>query len=244
MNRDDRAFNREIETMLERGRAIRPLPDVVRARALARARATIATSADAASAPAAPVPARTHRWRIALAAAFTLLIGGAGAVAAVRGGVLDRFRPAPAAVPATPAPVAPPRADIPAAVAQEPESIPKPIEKRRAARPPTPQESYAAELGLLHRAHVTYASRDFSSALILIAEHTRRFPNGRLAEEREALRVRSLAGSGRTADARRAVATFSTRFPRSVLLPRLQEIAGTPRGDPDACEGGSCDFAR
>jgi len=39
MNRDDRAFNRELETLLERGRAIRPLPDVVRARALALSRA-------------------------------------------------------------------------------------------------------------------------------------------------------------------------------------------------------------
>ena len=225
MNRDDRAFNRELETLLERGRAIRPLPDVVRARALARARATIAKGAEA-PAPAAANPARSMGRRIALAAAFTLLIGGAGAVAAIRGGMLERSRPAPAPV-APAARVAPPRPQIPAAVTPEPESTPKPIEKRHAARP-TAQESYAAELVLLHRAHVAYASRDFSSALVLVAEHARRFPNGRLAEEREALRVRSLAGSGRTADARRAVAAFATRFPRSVLLPRLQETAGTP----------------
>jgi len=62
---------------------------------------------------------------------------------------------------------------------------------------------------------------------VLIAEHARRFPNGRLAEEREALRVRSLADSGRMADARRAVAAFGARFPRSVLLPRLQEAAAS-----------------
>jgi len=226
MNRDDRAFNRELETLLERGRAIRPLPDVVRARALARARATIAKGAEAVPAPTAANPARSVGRRIALAAAFTLLIGGAGAVAAIRGGMLERSRPAPAPV-APAARVAPPRPQIPAAVTPEPESTPKPIEKRHAARP-TAQESYAAELVLLHRAHVAYASRDFSSALVLVAEHARRFPNGRLAEEREALRVRSLASSGRTADARRAAAAFATRFPRSVLLPRLQETAGTP----------------
>jgi hypothetical protein len=225
MKRDDRAFDRDLETMLERGRAIRPLPDVVRARALARARATIAQGAEAAPAPVAAPPARTHGRRIALAAAFTLLIGGAGAVAAIHGGVLERFRPAPAPIPRTR--IDPPRPQSPPAVAkeEEPESLPKRIEKHR-ARPPTAQESYAAELGLLHRAHVAYASRDFSSALVLVAEHARRFPNGRLAEEREALRVRSLAGSGRTADARRAVAAFATRFPRSVLLPRLQDAAG------------------
>lgn len=225
MRRTDRAFDREVEAILERGRAIRPLPDVVRARALARARATVAKGAEAETAPAAPAPARTYGRRVALAAAFALLIGGAGAVAAIRGGVLERFRPAPAPVPTTP--IAPSRPQAPPAAAVEPESVPRPIEKRHATRAPTAQESYAVELDLLHRAHVAYASRDFSSALVLIAEHARRFPNGRLAEEREALRVRSLAGSGRTADARRAVAAFGTRFPRSVLLPRLQEAVGT-----------------
>jgi len=116
---------------------------------------------------------------------------------------------------------------LPPAVAQEPDSPPKAVEKRRPARPPTAQESYAAEVGLLRRAHVGYASQDFSSALVLVAEHARRFPNGRLAEEREALRIRSLVGSGRTDEARRAVAAFAARFPRSVLLPRLRESAGT-----------------
>jgi TolA-binding protein len=221
MKRDDRALDRELEEMLERGRAIRPLPDVVRARALARARATEAAAADSAAAPAAMPPTRGHGRRIALAAGLALLVGAAGAGAAIRGGVLERFRPTP---PPAPSPrVSPPRPQSPPAVIQEPESNPKAIEKRRSARPPTAQESYAAELSLPHRAHVAYASRDFSSALVLVAEHARRYPNGRLAEEREALRIRSLAGSGRTADARRAIAAFAARFPRSVLLPRLQE---------------------
>jgi hypothetical protein len=96
-----------------------------------------------------------------------------------------------------------------------------------AAKPSRPkhstsaQESYSAELGLLERAQAAYASRDFGLALALVAEHGRRFQNGRLAEEREALRVQSLAGSGRTDEADRAAATFAERFPRSVLLQRL-----------------------
>jgi hypothetical protein len=61
---------------------------------------------------------------------------------------------------------------------------------------------------------------------VVIAEHGRRFPNGRLAEQREALRVKSLAGSGRAEEARHAVAAFAKRFPRSALLQRLQETAG------------------
>jgi hypothetical protein len=68
---------------------------------------------------------------------------------------------------------------------------------------------------------VAYAGRDFSAALALVAEHARRFSHGRLAEEREALRVQSLAGAGRTDEAARAVSAFAERFPRSVLLPRL-----------------------
>ena len=58
MKRDDRAFDRELEEMVERGRTVRPLPDVVRARALARARATIAAAES--SAPAV-LPASVRR---------------------------------------------------------------------------------------------------------------------------------------------------------------------------------------
>jgi len=229
MKREDRAVDRELEAILQRGRAIRPLPDVVRARALARARATVAASAESAPVPAAVTPARGHGRRIALAAGLALLVGAAGAGAAIRGGVLERFRSAPPPAPAER--IAPPRPQVLPAVAQEPEPIAKTktIEKRRPARPPTAQESYAAEVGLLRRAHVAYASQDFSSALVLVAEHARRFPNGRLAEEREALRVRSLVSSGRTDEARRAVAAFAARFPRSVLLPRLREATGTTK---------------
>jgi len=153
-----------------------------------------------------------------------LLTGGAGAVAAIRGGVLERLHEAPPSV--TPARLAPPRPVSPPFVAPEPE--PNVIAKRRSVRTPTPQESYAVELGLLRRAQVAYASQDFSAALVLVAEHARRFPGGRLSEEREALRVRSLVGSGRVDDARRAVTAFAARFPRSVLLSRLREATRTP----------------
>jgi hypothetical protein len=57
-----------------------------------------------------------------------------------------------------------------------------------------------------------------------IVEHARRFKNGRLAEEREALRVKALVGLGRTHDARRAAAAFEARFPNSVLLPAVNQM--------------------
>jgi hypothetical protein len=94
---------------------------------------------------------------------------------------------------------------------------------QRWARPITAQESYAAELDLLTRAQVAYAAREFSEVLARVAEHGRKFPNGRLTEEREALRIRALEGAGRAEEARRAAAAFESRFPRSIMLPRLSE---------------------
>ena len=124
----------------------------------------------------------------------------------------------------------PPRAADPPAVShpgQGPQSRrpPQPVSTARIQRPHRlipPQESYAAELRLLQRAQSEYASYDFVDALVLLAEHRHRFPNGRLAEEREALRVESLVRAGRDDEARRALATFADRFPHSAFLPRLQ----------------------
>jgi hypothetical protein len=86
-------------------------------------------------------------------------------------------------------------------------------------------DALAAELDLLRRARGAYRARDFSGALLLLAEHDRRFPQGHLAEEREALHVRSLAGAGRADEARQAAAAFAARFPRSVLLSRVTQAA-------------------
>jgi hypothetical protein len=62
-----------------------------------------------------------------------------------------------------------------------------------------------------------------------IAEHARRFKDGRLTEEREALRVKSLAGLGRSDEARRAAAAFRARFPRSVLLSAVNQMSPSER---------------
>jgi outer membrane protein assembly factor BamD (BamD/ComL family) len=109
--------------------------------------------------------------------------------------------------------------------APEPVAAPSPSHPRaqRARQLLTPQESYAAELRLLQGAQSDYTSQDFPDALVLLAEHARRFPEGRLAEEREALRIRSLEGAGRSDEARHALSAFGRRFPRSALLPRLQQ---------------------
>jgi outer membrane protein assembly factor BamD (BamD/ComL family) len=98
---------------------------------------------------------------------------------------------------------------------------------------PAPRRSAAAdasdtdrlELGLLQRVRAAVAAGEFSAALDSIAEHQRRFPAGRLREEREALRIKALAGLGRNDEARRAAERFRERFPRSVLSTRIEETA-------------------
>ncbi len=83
------------------------------------------------------------------------------------------------------------------------------------------------ELRLLERARAAVAREDFAAALPPLTEHARRFRDGRLAEEREALRVKALAGLGRTAEARRAMAAFEARFPRSPLLSAVNQMVNS-----------------
>lgn len=225
----------ELEALLERGRAIRRVPDVVSARVLTRARATMTAGQPAPeSVPRIPAPGR--KLGVALAATFCLAVAGAGAVAALRSraaqvaAVPRRVTPRPESPPWFGAPERPTRISAPAPPPGSSDaplrtiSIPK---RHRPVRPLDPQESYAAELALLQRAQAAYARRDFLAALELISEHARGFPAGRLAEEREVLRVRALAASGRVDEARRAVSLFAERFPRSVVLPRLAEAVQT-----------------
>lgn len=208
-----------LEPLLESGRAIARVPDVVRARTLARARATAAEQAMFAP---APTPRRRTMLALAIAASLVLAAGATGAAAALFS------RPPEPTVPRASAPAAPqprvrtlslPPAPIAPAVASTTTAPPK---HHRSERPLSPQESYAAELELLHLAQTAYVHLDYATALTVVADHGRRFPNGRLAEEREALRIRSLARSGRTDEAARAATAFAERFPRSVMLPRLK----------------------
>jgi hypothetical protein len=86
-----------------------------------------------------------------------------------------------------------------------------------------------AELELLRAARNDVTRGDFAGALAVIAEHVRRFRHGGLVEEREALRVKSLAGLGRHEEARRAAAAFHARFPHSVFLSTFERMKETGR---------------
>jgi hypothetical protein len=119
-----------------------------------------------------------------------------------------------AAVPPAPAAPAPP-------VTEAPSSAPPPATRAAHASPAVPGPE---ELRLLQQARSAVLRRDFAGALTPIGEHARRFRDGRLAEEREALRVKALSGLGRSEAARHAADAFEARFPRSVLLPAVSKM--------------------
>jgi hypothetical protein len=79
----------------------------------------------------------------------------------------------------------------------------------------------------LDRARAAVEREEFAAALSPLAEHARRFENGWLTEEREALRVKALAGLGRDDEARRVAAAFEARFPRSPLVSAVSRISAS-----------------
>jgi hypothetical protein len=210
----------EVRALLEQERVILPVSASQRARATARARAALA-------APVVPTSARSGvapRTRWAAAAAAVLVVSAAVAAAAYE--IRTRFAPepvtGPAAAPSAPAVVAIAPASSSAEVAVP---APPPAPSATVAAPPwSSADAARAELRLLGQARAAVARGDFAAALSPIAEHARRFKNGRLVEEREALRVKALVGLGRGEEARHAAADFRARFPRSVLLPAVSQM--------------------
>lgn len=205
----------DVQALLDRERQITVLPAAARARALSRARAALA-----AGVATRPIPSRAPsalRWAAAAGLACATTVA-AGAVAYSVG---VRARP-----------VAPPGAAAPPSESPAPhggagdEPIVNPLPSLVLNVKPTRTASGAvrAELRLLQQARAAVAREDFLLAIQLLVEHSRSFKKGRLVEEREALRVKSLVGLGRRSAARRAAADFEVNFPRSPLLPTVSEM--------------------
>ncbi len=215
----------DVEALLASERDVVPQPDDFRRRAFLRARAALSKSAPAPHAAAQPAFSWKWHW---VAAVASVLVAGTLATAAIKArlwGEPPAAEPAPRGAPG-PAPAArlpvPPSIDEPAPTAAAP--APRPV-----VAPPrtlTRAEGYALELKVLQPARAAVARADVTAALAAIADHERRFPNGQLTEEREALRVLALAGAHRSEEARRAAATFRKRFPRSMLLARMNDALG------------------
>jgi hypothetical protein len=225
MTRSRETLSPEVRALLDAERDIPVQPDTVRARAIARARAAIEAG------PAAPpVPARSSRVALTMRWAAAIALGclASAAVAAMTYGVSAHFARQNATLTTPPAPAiatpkAPAAAATPSPIDETPPSRPRVIPPPRLS----PADAIRAELILLRPARAAVARENFAAALPPIAEHARRFKGGRLAEEREALRVKALVGLGRADEARRAAAAFRAHFPHSVLLPAVGQMAST-----------------
>lgn len=216
----------ELVAFLKPREIVRSVPPGIRARVLTRAKRVIATGGAVQAMPEPPrpdldwrrVPPGRPLVRLGLIVPLALAAGTVGAMVTVHG---RWARPGPAAASEI-APPNPARGEV-AAGEDRDDTLPVPekqISAKRAHRTFPERDSVAVELALLQRAQTAYAQHDCSRTLMLLAEHGRRFPQSRLAEERDALRVRSLGCAGHRREAQRAAAEFAARFPRSVLLPR------------------------
>jgi len=216
----------ELEALLAPHRTVLPLAPSVAVRAVARA----VRGAESPERGAGRVFARP--WWVFAAAAGAVLLLGAGAYAARAWiGVPSSQAPADVAPSASRGSslqtvVSPaPRTEEAATVALE-----APPRRRIVGKTTAPAVLPTnAELQLLRTARQAVTRGDFAGALAIISEHVRRFRNGGLVEEREALRVKSLTGLGRREEAQRAAAAFHARFPHSVFLATFQRMKEADR---------------
>jgi hypothetical protein len=84
--------------------------------------------------------------------------------------------------------------------------------------------SLASERALIDMARTAVARGQGDAALAALGRHERDFPHGRLAEEREWLAIQALVQTGATDEARARSVRFRRAFPRSLMLPALDQV--------------------
>jgi hypothetical protein len=227
----------EVLALLERERVIPSLPAQVRARSLTRARAVLV--AGRVTPPAGfDAPGRGGHSSLAKLTAACVASAAIGATAyqlSNRGHTVASDRPTAPVVRVFAAPPSPSMPLPTVSVVPSPQTPAPTLAVTPSLAParviPPPHASNGASgadgLRLLRQARAAVAKQEFATALSRIAEHTHRFKDSRMAEEREALRVRALSGLGRSEEARHASEAFQVRFPRSVLLPAVRQMTGS-----------------
>jgi hypothetical protein len=215
----------EIAQMLRREGA---RVDDVPADAAARLAERLALSMAAAPAAAAAAGGAAAFASKVLPFVITLVVGagiGAFVVDAVKTSkptivYVDRSTPSAVSSPAAPA-------ATPSMATVSVDTLPSAAAAPSSARV-APEDTLIAERKVLDAARKALGSGDHAAAMRALDEHTKVHANGRLVEEREALRVRTLADSGRLDEARTVATRFRARWPESVLLPAV-EAAIAPR---------------
>jgi hypothetical protein len=241
----------DIRALLERAAGLEATSADVRARVFARVAGHVGPPGGGGpsgpargSSRAAPNVPRAGLLRRMLPLAASFALGAGAGAAAMRGAdvrapasrettprTVDLETPAPAmSVVADPVVVAPaPERTAPPAYARrrggyEPLLVPAPATSARSAA--VPGEQLARERVLLDAARGALERQDGEAVLAAADEHERMYPNGMLAQEREAMAVRALVLLDRPDEARARVQRFRARFPDSVLLPAMSAAVG------------------
>jgi hypothetical protein len=105
----------------------------------------------------------------------------------------------------------------------------QPLVEQAKGRPGAePSSELAQERALLDVARADAAQGEAAQALGITEQHRRKFPRGRLSEEREALAIRALLSLGRAAQARERAQAFRSTYPNSFLTPALESALAAP----------------
>jgi hypothetical protein len=199
----------------------------------ARLRAALAGKLGAAAfllphkASAAVAPKSLIRWSkmstvVASVGAGLVAVGGAYwaqtpgepvAVAPVKPPAVAAVKPRPVATPVD-------SAGETTLVAPTPERAAAPSRKLPSLDP------LAEEVAILSKATSALRAGQPSEGLGLLNEHQRKFPNGRLAEERRAARIQALCALGRRTEAEAELTRLARSSPRSPHLARAQRACG------------------
>jgi hypothetical protein len=223
-----------VEALLAQERVVPEESAMVRARVLVRARESLRNDNVVPLAPRR-APARVRRQVYAAAAGVAVIASIAAAYVAGRAArtqptSMEEQTPAQPATTPPRSPESTPAATPVTLPTPAPDdlsratTVSKPTVASERVNPTRKQDKAVEELRLLESARQANARGDYASVLALAAEHERNYPRGRLTEEREVLRVKALVGLGRRAEARQAAGRFSRQFPRSVLLPTIENM--------------------
>ncbi len=87
---------------------------------------------------------------------------------------------------------------------------------------PTPRASLEDEQRLLDSARRALTSGSAAAAMVALDTHRARHPQGVLAQEREALRIKATAALGKHAQASRLLQDFEARYPGSLHAPSVR----------------------
>lgn len=105
---------------------------------------------------------------------------------------------------------------------------------RKTTPPPLAPDRVLAEMALLQRAQEALRAQRPADALAVLDRHAEAFPDGDLAEERQALRVTALCADGASQQGLALRAAFMRAYPRSAYATRVAAACPSTDGSTDS----------